>query len=614
MLSPDLLAQSIANTYQEWENYRQPAEARWRELRDYIFATDTHHTTNNTLPWKNSTHLPKLCQIRDNLHANYMSALFPNSHYVDWEGYTPEDDTLEKRKTVLSYMENKLRMGHFQTTMSQCVYDWIDYGNCFAMPEFIAEQTVDPQTGDTLPGFIGPRLVRISPLDIVFNPTAMRFEDSPKIIRSIKTLATLKADILDHPELQFYSDVFDKVVEGRRKLSAYEVGDFNRNDEMTFRGFGDFMQYFKSDYVELLDFYGDYYDAEEQKLYKNSIITVVDRSYIIRNIQNPSWKGRAPIYHCGWRLQQDNLYAMGPLDNLVGMQYRIDHLENAKADAYDLIVYPVMKVKGTPEDFDYGPGARIYVGDSGDVEFMRPDTSMLSADTQIQNYSNIMEEMAGAPKEAMGFRTPGEKTAFEMQILNNAANRIFTNKTNYFEETFLEPLINDMLESARRGISNSDLIRVLDDQFGTAVFMQITREDLSASGHLLAVGSRRFAENANMIQNLVQLYSSAIGQDPSVRVHWSGKELAKLAESLLGLQRYNLYGSNIRVYEEAETKNLTNSAQQVLGEQTAVTAGTSPNNESSMVQGGQPGGSDQNSSGLPSILSAFAESPTGSAQ
>jgi hypothetical protein len=27
---------------------------------------------------------------------------------------------------------------------------------------------------------------------------------------------------------------------------------------------------------------------------------------------------------------------MGPLDNLVGLQYRIDHLENAKADALDL--------------------------------------------------------------------------------------------------------------------------------------------------------------------------------------------------------------------------------------------------------------------------------------
>jgi hypothetical protein len=41
---------------------------------------------------------------------------------------------------------------------------------------------------------------------------------------------------------------------------------------------------------------------------------------------------------------------MGPLDNLVGMQYRIDHLENLKADVFDLIAFPPLKIKGYVED------------------------------------------------------------------------------------------------------------------------------------------------------------------------------------------------------------------------------------------------------------------------
>ena len=146
---------------------------------------------------------------------------------------------------------------------------------------------------------------------------------------------------------------------------------------------------------------------------------------------------------------------MGPLDNLVGMQYRIDHLENLKADVFDMIAHPIAKVQGFVEDFSFGPGEKIYVGEDGNVEFMRPDTTALNADTQIAILENKMEEMAGAPRQAMGIRTPGEKTAFEVQTLDNASSRVFMNKVSYFERNFLEPLINDMLELSRRNMEIS---------------------------------------------------------------------------------------------------------------------------------------------------------------
>ena len=76
IVSRDTLAMSIADKYQEWGMYRDEWISEKKELRDYIFATDTSTTSNSSLPWKNKTTLPKLCQIRDNLHANYMAALF----------------------------------------------------------------------------------------------------------------------------------------------------------------------------------------------------------------------------------------------------------------------------------------------------------------------------------------------------------------------------------------------------------------------------------------------------------------------------------------------------------------------------------------------------------
>ena len=133
-----------------------------------------------------------------------------------------------------------------------------------------------------------------------------------------------------------------------------------------------------------------------------------------------AWLGRDPIFHVGWRDRPDNLYSMGPLDNLVGMQYRIDHLENLKADVFDQIAYPVLKIRGDVEDFDFEPNARIYLGDEGDVGYLVPDSTALNADFQIQNIEAKMEMMAGAPREAMGIRSAGEKTAFEVNQLDDS--------------------------------------------------------------------------------------------------------------------------------------------------------------------------------------------------
>jgi len=458
-------------------------------------------------------------------------------------------------------------MGGYRGTVQQLVNDYIDYGNVFCMTEFIAEEFEDSVTGEKHSGFVGPRLVRISPNDIVFNPTASSFAESPKIIRELRSMGSLKADMQDHPENGYLEEIFDRVMANRHQFSGLSQGDFKKADGFQIDGFGSFLQYFQSEYVELLHFYGDIYDVDTQEFQKNRVITVVDRCYIIRNEPCSTWTGRPNIFHCGWRLRPDNLYAMGPLDNLVGMQYRIDHLENAKSDAFDLIIHPVMKVKGYVEDFEYGPGERIYCGDEGDVEFQSPDTTMLNADTQIAIYEAKMEEMAGAPKQAMGFRTPGEKTAYEVQVLENGANRVFLNKSAYFEETFLEPALNSMLETARRNMGPSDLIKVMDDQFGAAEFMKITKDDIAAKGKLRPIGARRFARNANILQNLTQLATSPLGQDPAVNAHVSGIGMAKLIEELLDLERFDLVSDNVRISEMLETEKLKQSAQQIVAEQ-----------------------------------------------
>jgi hypothetical protein len=54
LLNPDTLAVEIANRWVEWSNLREKWVEEKRELRNYLYATDTKTTGNAALPWSNS--------------------------------------------------------------------------------------------------------------------------------------------------------------------------------------------------------------------------------------------------------------------------------------------------------------------------------------------------------------------------------------------------------------------------------------------------------------------------------------------------------------------------------------------------------------------------------
>jgi hypothetical protein len=565
LIAPHALATEIADRWTIWNNSRQQKIEEWKEIRNYIYATDTRTTSNSKLPWTNSTTTPKLTQIADNLHANYFSALFPQKRFFRFEASDQEANTKNKRDVIQAYMENKIRQSDFENTVSKIINDYIQYGNCFATVDFVRDYT-EYEDGERAVNYVGPKLVRISPFDICFNPLAASFIDSPKIVRTLLTKGEVKRKIDETVDNAYMNDIFEKMMHNRSYATGNDV-DVHKSEGFLADGFSDIKQYFESDYIEILTFYGDMYDADTNQFMKNRVITIVDRSYVLSNEQNPSWLGKASVFHVGWRDRPDNLYSMGPLDNLVGMQYRIDHLENLKADVFDQIAYPILKIRGDVEDFDFEPAARIYMGEEGDVGYLAPDATALNADFQIQNLENKMEMMAGAPREAMGIRSAGEKTAFEVNQLMTAAGRIFQHKTAHFERVFLEPILNAMLEAARRNMDYADTIRVLNEDTGVFFFEEITKEDIKANGKIVPMGARHFAERAQRIQNITQLYQLKLA-DPAIAVHMSGKEFARILADELG--EPTLFAENVAILEQMQTEKMSIEAQVQLEEEQEI--------------------------------------------
>jgi len=563
----DLLASKIADMWTRWDQARSVWKDDQQELRNYLFATDTRKTSNSKLPWKNSTVTPKLTQIRDNLHANYMAALFPSENWFFWESSDKDKELAKKRYAITNYMKQKLKASNFQLLVSQLIYDYVDFGNVVATYDYVRD-TITDNTGNVVQRYIGPKAYRINPTDLVFNPLAETFEKTPVVRRMLKSIGDLLTDIETKPALNYSKAVVNKAMSFRQNYR--DDPEFKKELNMAIDGFGSADEYLESDMVELLEFWGDIYDPDTKTLLRNQLITVIDRKWILRKQPNPMWTGSKPMFHCGWRLRTDNLWAQGPLDQLVGMQYRIDHLENLKADVFDLIAYPVMKVKGsTVEEFEYEPGATVFVGDEGDLEFLRPDATALQADLQINELMNRMEELAGAPKQAMGIRTPGEKTKYEVQSLENAAGRIFQSKVSWFERNILEPLLNGMLAEAIRNFEGVERIRTVDEDYGTESFVEVTKDDLMASGKLYPIGARHFAEQARFVQELAQTVQ-AVQAIPTVAAHISGKAIAKALEENLGWQNYRIVQDNAMIFEQAETQRLMNQVAEDIQTEAAV--------------------------------------------
>jgi len=569
ILQPDRLAIQITEKWLDWEMGRQRWKADIEEVRRYVYATDTTQTTNAQTPWKNKTTIPKLCQIQDNLYANYTATMFPQRKWLVWEANERDSNSVQKRNAITNYMSWVISQPSFKHELDKALLDYIHSGNATATVEW-TDRRID-QDGKVQFGYVGPSARRINPLDINFNPTAESFQDSPKVVRSIISQGELKKllnSLSSDENRDEYEELWDYLKKIRSNAETFNGQWFQRDSIYQMDGFASFRDYLQSDAIEVLTFYGDIYDSDTDTFLENHVITVVDRHKLIGKKPNPSFFGYPPIFHAAWRKRQDNLWGMGPLANLVGMQYRLDHIENMRADVLDITTVPVQKVRGYVDDYTWQPGEKIYVSEEGDVTLESPDVNVLQANFDLQRLELKMEEMAGAPREAMGFRTPGEKTKYEVQRLENASGRLFQNKIRQFEEQFLEPLLNAMLELARRNLVGSTVIKVFDDEFNVASFQALTVEDITGVGRIKPIAARHFAEQADLIQNLTNLTNSGLW--PSVQQHFSTYKLAKIIEEVFNLKDYELVAKNVLLAEQADAQREA----QAMQEQVAMEAGT----------------------------------------
>ncbi len=564
----DGIARHVVSTWDRLNDDRYEWLKLGKDARAFLFQKDTNDTSvGQTLPWKNKTSVPKLTQISDNLNAQYMKGLIPNETWFRWKGRTEEDQ--QKASIIQQYFSTKLNTPQFRLELSKIVRDWVTYGNCFAGVEWVHETAPSLVTGEEITTFVGPRIFRISPLDCVIEPTAPSFDDSIFIRRVWMPISK----VLKHNETTSGVKYDEAALENMKNLRSYSDRHSNdfaqavKDHGLQVDGFNTIGDYLDCQYVELLEFWGDVYVNETGEILENQVVTVADRMFTLRSTNNATPNGKKPFGHAAWRLRPDNLYGMGPLDNLVGMQYRIDHLENLKADVYDLIAHPIEVFKGDNiKASPYGPGAQVFLSEGEEYTLLRPDANTLTADSQIREYQSLMEFFAGSPRETMGFRTEGEKTAYEIQQLRAGAATMFKDKLHNIENTLIEPLLNQMFSLLISNLSSPDLVTLIDEDTGIPIASEITAEDIKADGSIYPVGSRYFEARNKAVQEITNFWST-VGQDETIKQHIDSFKLADILVEELGEPYRSIVSEFAGINEQAKAMVYAALAQQQAQEE-----------------------------------------------
>lgn len=575
----DTVATRIEEMWRNYNTERRAALALGEEARRFVFATDLDSTSAYILPHKNRTHQPKLTSISDTLQTQYYEASLSSPEFFRFEGATPEDRA--KARKIEAWLRVKLEAKKFRETVGrQLLADFTNYGNCFASVEYVRE--FDDQRRLV---YQGPVFKRISPLDIVFNPRAPSFKESPKLVRRLVHIADIVEFPDKYPTAGFDVSAIQKVKDARRESVNEDWVEVLKERGLAVDGYSSWDEYFKQDLVELIIYFGDVFDPDTGTVQRNRVVYVADRTFVIRNAPNNAPKGFDTLHHGGWRVRNDNLWCQGPLDNLVGMQYRIDHLENLKADIFDLIAHPVIIMIGEVDEPEsgYAPGAVYYGEPESKVEMLAPNTQALQADTQIEIYHRKMEEFAGAPPESRGIRTPGEKTAFEVSKLDANATMMFVDKARNFE-LMLEGLLKEAFELMMINFDETDYVQIFNDVLGVEELKELAYEDVAARGEFRAVGARHWLLRNRKALELQQLQQTIV-QAPQLAAHISGIELARTLERTLNIEDDKIVKEYEGIREQVTAQAIAQSMLQSLSEETGQQLGA----EDDGTQPVQPG-------------------------
>lgn len=197
----------------------------------------------------------------------------------------------------------------------------------------------------------------------------------------------------------------------------------------------------------------------------------------------PANNGARPYVRGLGALESHKTHPMAPVESWQPMQMEINDITNLNLDAMKMAISPITKIrKGRGVDLkavqNRGPDASVMVEDADDVTFDRAPSPDGSAMANIHVISNDFDELAGvfSGGSVQSNRTLNE-TVGGMELLASAANSLTEFDLRVWIETWVEPVLHQMVNLIRYYESDETAIAVAGEAVGLLCNIEIDEDE-----------------------------------------------------------------------------------------------------------------------------------------
>ena len=555
----DQLAVALANKFRLMMLARQARFTLWTELHDFAMQTDTSDTSNAT-SWKNNIAVPVIPYILDVLTAQYYRILFPQK---DWFEVVPHDilKNAQKAKFVKAYLLRQFAQLNVQPKLREVIRETVLYGN-------------------SLCGFVeqGGKLVFVKPpiQDWCRDVFAQNFDNSFLACRFRVPYASLFS-LYPEDKVRRMGDIYkdSELYTSWLKNRNLMIEKYNPflTDRLNQRGF-----------AELIYFYGDFYNEETQEILKDRLIIVGNGTTILYNEECLD----KPFVQAQYRETLDDGYGTG-LENLTGIAWHINKLQNNIADVMDIIANPICVVKSENDvKFNYVPNAQIQMSREDSIEFISPDHSVLNQYKQIDFLFEMAKKVSGAQEEKIGQRQPGEKTATEVTLLSQGADNLFEHFAKQFEYFVIIPLLKKAYRMFVENVTKQGQMpfTYFDQTSGMNESIIFTAGELD-NMEFDFVGASQMVDQSTKAQQCITLLELR-AKYPEVHNNISGAAVVEQLIKDLGVVNPNIFKPGEGIEEDIRMAIQQSDAQKRITSQRAVLGHPEPQTVPQPARAGNP--------------------------
>ncbi|MEO0215662.1 MAG: hypothetical protein ABIL14_01425 [candidate division WOR-3 bacterium] len=487
------IVEYIVGNWESWKYARKAKEQIWQDcLNNYLTIVDESKYTN--WPWRCKVSDTFSQEIGDIAASALKNALFP----FDEEFYRlePLDDIAQVYQDKMKkYLDSKLKESRFIERYRPFLKQLAVIGNSAAFlpwktitrPKKIRTrsgvQTYDDVVYDLF------RFDTLDMLNVVLNPDSIYSEDSPIIIRSLHSLASLKS----MKEYKNLDKLEASIIESKHPAPTESDDMFVQQRKQVFGLDGNV----DGEEVELLSCRGDM--EINGKVYRDYVGVVANRKFLIQFKENPFWGGR-PVVFSGYSSMWYTPYGIGPLEPVKGIHELINTFTCQKADILNLIIMGSFAYVNDgiidPDNLFNRPAGAIEVGDINNIKPLAPNANVALAYQEIAQLRDRGERSSGVTDIEAGVFPGGRKTAYEAGLLKQGSFGRFSEVIKHIGETSVEYPLNFFLTSLKQfkygsgEIEDEALLGKYKIEYFGASLSEARNNDLSKLAQLADMASK----------------------------------------------------------------------------------------------------------------------------